>query len=420
MQVKKLRFMACVLAVSLLVASCAAAAPLTNNQHTSVGAVQTGAFAANVVPEGKSPITGLDWTGIYRPVMVQISNSAEARPHWNLSEADIVYESILWGPGHTRYSAIYSDNHPDFVGAVRSARWHHCELREEWDCPFVFWGGQSNKGTSIYDFFKDNGVLTSFRLDGTGRDGLGQSRVNSRVSPHNAVWNIAKVANEIWPDDPDTGKPYEPRVHAMRFSSTPSYGSDTAVEISIVYDSQLKDGEEYAPHYVYDADSDTYEINSRFTGRDKPEYAPSYTYNAATKLYERWYCGEKMIDGQSDKRIVAANVIVQYTPLYYYNNSPSRPVITTTGGGVMDAFIAGRHIRGTWVRSSLSDRTVFLDPSGEEITLLPGKTFIQILPNTMEYTYTRADGSVANVTIGYEVEGIYMDTEEGDAELDNM
>ena len=98
---------------------------MTYNQLTVPAAYTTGAYGVNEVPEGKSPTTGLDWEGEYRPVLVQISNSDGARPHWNMSEADIVYESLLWGPGHTRYSCLFNDNHPEFVGAVRSARLHH-------------------------------------------------------------------------------------------------------------------------------------------------------------------------------------------------------------------------------------------------------------------------------------------------------
>ena len=46
----------------------------------------------NLVPEGKSPTTGLDYEGEYLPIMVSIGNNSAARPQWGLSKADIVYE----------------------------------------------------------------------------------------------------------------------------------------------------------------------------------------------------------------------------------------------------------------------------------------------------------------------------------------
>ncbi|HIT69578.1 MAG TPA: DUF3048 domain-containing protein, partial [Candidatus Aphodomonas merdavium] len=130
---KLLRILTFTVIISLVLGVTAVAAPMTNNKLTMPSAYTTGAYGVNEVPEGKSPTTGLDWEGEYRPVVVQISNSAEARPHWNMSAADIVYESLLWGPGHTRYTLVFNDNHPDYVGAVRSARINHCQIRQEWD-----------------------------------------------------------------------------------------------------------------------------------------------------------------------------------------------------------------------------------------------------------------------------------------------
>jgi len=380
----------------LLIASTAVAAPMTNNSITSVTALNTGAFGANTVPDGISPTTGLESDKPYHPIAVQISNSAEARPHLNLSLADIVYESIVWGPCHTRYTAIFNDNHPEMVGAVRSARIHHVELRQEWDCPFVFWGGQEATGTSIYDLFNTYDVGKEFMFNGNGTHSSASAlstalyRISTRVSPHNAVANLAVLEAEAWPTDED-GNPYEPKNHAFKFSDTPTEGMDSAVKIELSYDS------------------------------DNNDYMPSYTYNADKKVYERSYNGEPQIDGATNERIVASNVIVQFVNSSYFNGNASRPVISTIGGGVMDAFINGQHIRGSWVRKSANERTVFLDMNGEEITLLPGKTFIQLIPTTMTYTYTRADGSVADVDLGYEVNEIFLDTSTIESEdIDNM
>ncbi len=163
---KTLRMLAACLLLTLVVSSVAVAAPMTSNQTTMPHSYQTGVASIIEVPEGKSPVTGLDFDGLYRPMVVQISNSAEARPHWNLSEADIVYESIYWGPAHTRYTAIYNDNHPDYVGSIRSARVNHCEIRQEWDAPFVYFGGQEDPGTSILDYFKQQGVERKFLING--------------------------------------------------------------------------------------------------------------------------------------------------------------------------------------------------------------------------------------------------------------
>ncbi|MDL2318638.1 DUF3048 domain-containing protein [Eubacteriales bacterium OttesenSCG-928-A19] len=387
MLTKKSRLLTLCLLVALASSSIAMAAPMTSNPDTMPKAYTTGAHSANEVLPGKSPITGLDWEGDYRPLVVQISNSKEARPHWNFSEADVVYESIYWGPGHTRYTAIYSDNHPDYVGSIRSARVSHCEIRQEWDAPFVFFGGQDTSGTSIYDFFKANGVDAQFRIDGT-KGGQGFSRESTRVNPHNAVADLAAMVANSWPTKED-GSPYEPKMHAYRFSTTPTYGADTAKEIHVIY--------------------------------DESDYYPHYTYNASERVYERWYNGEEQYDGRSNKRIVASNVIVQYADLSYFQNSRSRPVINMVGSGVMDAFIDGRHIRGSWERKTMNDRTVFVDGNGEEITMLPGKTFIQVIPSSATFTYIRDDNTEVEMAFGTEpVPTATFDQTESDAEIDKM
>lgn len=388
MLTKKLRIMTLCLLVAIVGSSIAYAAPMTSNSNTMPKAYSTGAYTPNEVFPGKSPTTGMDTSNTkYRPVVVQISNSAEARPHWNMSEADVVYEAIYWGPAHTRYTLVYNDNHPDYVGSVRSARVYHCEIRQEWDAPFVFFGGQQSSGTDIYEFMKSNNVGLDFQFDGTRKNGGIFSRESTRVNPHNAVANLQMVFTDLWPKNED-GSEYEPKSHAFGFSNTPTYGADSAVEIHIPY--------------------------------DEKEYYPHYTYNASTREYERWYNGEEQMDGKSGKRIVASNVIVQFADLSYFQNSRSRPVIRLTGTGVMDAFIDGRHIRGTWSRASINDRTVFTDMNGEELKMLPGKTFIQVIPTSSTYTYMRDDGTEMKMDYGAEVITATFNKDESDADMDKM
>ena len=62
--------------------------------------------------------------------------------------------------------------------------------------------------------------------------------------------------------------------------------------------------------------------------------------------------------------------------------------------------------------------------NGEEITLLPGKTFIQMVPSSFPgsdqaLSYTHADGTVENVDIGYEVPEAQIDVAD-ESELETM
>ena len=347
---------------------------------------QSRRFNDNPVAYGKSPTTGLDFSGEYKPVLVQISNGPQDRPQWNLSEADIVYESIYWGPSHTRYTAVYNDVHPEMVGPVRSARIQHVMLREEWDAPFIFWGGQKDPGTDIYNLMDQYKLNRAFRWDGTGGhflDYLTRSKGEyARPNPHNAIANIAGLVTNAWPTD------HVAKSHAFRFSDTIGAGYDTAVEIDVPY---LAD-----------------------------KYNPSYKYNAATGMYDRYYNGALQVDGHTKKQIVAANVIVQRQKLMFYNGTSSRPVYEVVGEGEADIFVDGQHIRGKWIRSSMDERTVFVNQMGVEVTLKPGKTFIQIIPNTLNYTYTTAEGS--KITQTYDPSRLTDDeiaeTDNDDSEID--
>jgi len=393
----------------LLISSAAFAAPMTSNSTTMPMSYSTGAHGANVTPAGKSPTTGLDWSGAYRPVFVQISNDPGARPHWNMSEADIVYEAIYWGPTYTRYSAVYSDNHPDYVGSIRSARVFHLQMREEWDCPMVFWGGQgwdskdnAPEVINIRTFFKTQNVPKEFQFSGAGggigvdtghvpvNDIFGRDPTAKRDLLHAAIVNLQYLVENHWPQNSD-GTPYAPKSHAFSFSSTPTRGQDTAVKVDIPYDGQTN------------------------------HYHPSYTFNAATRQYERWYNGEEQYDGKSGKRIVASNVIVQYCKLEFYSNSAQRPIMLMTNGGIMDAFIDGQHIRGSWVRNTLADRTVFLDMNGNELTFLPGKTFVQIVPEYQKgMTYVSADGAAHDFDMGTDIQAPLLDDPGDVSEMEKM
>ncbi len=60
-----------------------------------------------------------------------------------------------------------------------------------------------------------------------------------------------------------------------------------------------------------------------------------------------------------------------------------------------------------------------MDLNGEEITLKPGKTFIQLIASSDVYTITDANGKETEIDIGYEVKAVdYGDIDA--SELDNM
>lgn len=327
------------------------------------------ALAMEAVPPqsaaGLSPTTGLPTDKPYQPLLVILNNAAQARPLVNLSEADIVYETIIWGLGHTRYTAIYNDHHPEKVGSLRSSRYYHEILREEWDCPFVAIGISSESpnnngepaGAKIPVNFSFNGTRSTSRPYVWRDQSLG--------APHNVFANPALIVKDRWPDDPDNaGQPYAPRAPLFQFSDMPTKGTEIANAIEIHFEG----------------------IN-----QIAPNFLASYAYNPQTRAYERSDYGFPQIDRESGARIVANNVIIQFCAMTYYKNELSRPVINLLGIGRMDAFIDGTRVQGYWKRDTIDQQTQFYTKGGV-LQLQPGKTFIQIIPMSYSYDYDPASG----------------------------
>ena len=99
------------------------------------------------VPDG---YLGAAFTGDYQPIMVQISNAGggvnenskgePATAPINVQYGDVWYEACQASTSNgctlTRFSVVFSDVIPDWVGFVRSTRLTHCRIRQEWDCAF--------------------------------------------------------------------------------------------------------------------------------------------------------------------------------------------------------------------------------------------------------------------------------------------
>ncbi len=316
-----------------------------------------GNFAANPEIAGQSPTTGLEWTGRYMPMLVQIDNEdggIGVRAPWGASYADIIYETPLHKVGHTRLSFLFNDTVPESVGPVRSARMTHAELREEWDAAFLFYGGQEYKGTNINDVFSKTGANKKGILF-SGMVGEGKAwkkyytRVPKLAGPHNVDANV-KAMQDLTPADfKAPSRPY------LFTDDLPELG-DFATDISIT----LK----------------------------LPEYSSSFMYDSDANVYYRFVGGNPYVDKATGDQLSFANLIIQRTEVTFYHDIPDRPVTVNVGSGNADIFIGGRYIPGYWMRTGMDQRTVFFDQDGNELKLQRGKTFISMLDYSTPVSYT--------------------------------
>lgn len=330
----------------------------------------------NEMQEGISPTTGrvledveqiegfagLAVTGRYMPMLVQIDNfSGGVTPtctHWGVSYTDLIYETPLYSSGETRLSFLFSDQIPDSVGPVRSARLGHVWLREEWDAGFLYYGQQEAEKTNAKAEINKLGVwgkgLAFSGIVSAGKPWKKYYTTRAGMkSPHNMDGNVSAMYDLIDPD-------FQPRNHTFLFTEEQHQG-ELADTISINTGNKL-----YSSILTYDADSNLY---YRFVGEEQTPYQ----------------------DMDTGEQIGFSNVILQFTEVDYYGSDA--PVTYVVGkkyfkrkgsneiSGNADYFIDGVHLKGCWGRESMESRTVFYTEDGQELQLQPGRTLIVVVDN---------------------------------------
>ena len=299
----------------------------------------------NLVPEGKSPTTGLDYEGEYLPIMVSIGNNDAARPQWGLSQADIVYEYLMEGQSITRYNAIFSDNKPEEVGPIRSCRVPFVNELASWQgMPLVFYGGNNASAPyNPYTRLEENGIDAVLQMDGLGGTYSKYFwRDPSRSAPHNVLVDLSRIAEEV----------ELPAVERIKHFAFAEDAADALTEQAL-------------------------SLEVFFTPSSKKAFA-SFVYNEELGAYERYISGEKSEDHEGEQ-ILANNVIIRYTEYSVYNVSPPMLDTEPVGSGDAEYYIGGKRMTGTWVRESLESPVVYLDSQGQEMVFQPGKTWIEMV-----------------------------------------
>jgi hypothetical protein len=100
--------------------------------------------------------------------------------------------------------------------------------------------------------------------------------------------------------------------------------------------------------------------------------------------------GKAQVDAADGKRVVARNVIVLWMALSYDPESEPghrRPVLAQIGTGTAWVFRDGTVIKGTWAKKDAGDLTRLYDSAGNEISLVRGRIFIQVVATGTKVTY---------------------------------
>ncbi len=311
------------------------------------------------VAEGNTSITtGLSTDKDPTIMVVQLDNQPGARPQKGIGSADIVYEIELYRGGATRYTAVFNDNIPEEVEAVRSTRIVNAMVFSDYCGAFVYYGARVVEGNSAIDFmnsskFKEavgdsaryNGIWVGCRDNECNTDGASKFyRDGRRVAPHNVIAKLQEL----------------------------SALTDWA-EISCK--SPLKFRSEFKVPEGEDVTSFAIDYGSR-------SYAPSYVWDPSLNRYQRLYNNKPFTDGATGEQIYVDNIIVQHVRSSWHDGSSEGPVVEMVDENVCDYFVGGKHFTGTWKRDELKHHTVYYDENGKKVKFNPGVTYVQIFKDS--------------------------------------
>jgi hypothetical protein len=305
-------------------------------------------------PTGIAPLDGMQAEASKAdrlPLAVMIDDNIVARPQSGFSKASIVYQAPADG-GEDRYMLVFQEQDAADIGPVRSGRPYFVNWAAEYRAGFGHYGGDAKTLAYIPTI---TGKLI-YNLDAMFGSGSAYHRIGSRTAPHNGYTNTAALyataAKHGYPASMVGGLATRPFAGDLPASERPSGGS-----IRIPYNTGVT----------------------------------SYTYDPAANQYLRFVAGKPQTDALDGSRVTARNVVVLYMGLSIDPESEPghhRPVLAQIGSGKAIVFRDGKAFPGTWRKRDAGDLTRFYDSSGNEISLVRGRIFIQVVPTGTNVTYT--------------------------------
>ncbi len=310
-----------------------------------------------------------------RPLGIMIENHKEARPQSGLSFADVVYEAVAEG-GITRFLSVYYCKDAPTVGPVRSARVPFITmLREYGDYPLYAHVGGANC----------DATTGSGCANGAPADALGLIR--------KLGWEVYNDMNQFGVPFPYFWRDYErlpnrATEHTV-YSSTSKlwqYAKDKRKLTNVDEEGQKWNKTFTSWKFKDDAKAadrgQVSTITFGFWNSFASDFQVIWKYDPATNSYKRTNGGQPHIDKDTGKQLETKNVIVIFAKESPANDGyeGGHILYKLTGTGDGQLFQDGKKIEITWEKEDPESRMTFYDADNQEISIVRGQVFVEILP----------------------------------------
>ena len=293
-----------------------------------------------------------------RTLAVKIDNAPAARPHYGISQADMVWELLVEG-FITRLATYYHSQDPQTIGAVRSVR-----FSDRYTTPMVRGSLVFSGASQLMEGLVRGDIASGLYVGVSPQLGQGnafyRSGVDGKVVPHNLFTSSAALraaTSEVGGGgsvDVPSWDFLAPGAHAATVGGF--LGSVGASTLTIPYRADAR------VRYDYDANANVY---------------LRYQSNGARFVLE--------VDAANGAWIMAKNIVIIRTDVVVTNvvddagGAPSLDM-RMTGSGPATIFRDGLRQDGTWSRANLIDPFVFTNQYGHKMYLSPGQTWVHVLP----------------------------------------
>lgn len=310
--------------------------------------------------------TGLpcpDWKR--RPIAVMLGSDPIARPLSGMAEADLVIEMPALTNNVTRQMAVYQCGHPKEIGGVRSARHDYLFLAKGLDAVIAHWGGSYHALNRIRGEFFPNGAKVYESIDALGNPFGAYYRISRLQAPYNGyttydrLWEaLGKLGYRT--QSTGQGYPHRPELpRAQRGQGTLDVGWPGSMRVR-------------------------------------------YVYNPETNVYERFWGGQRHVDGVGNQPVNPRVVVIMHAEQRLAQGAGGYNDVDVEGTGKAEVYQNGQVLQGTWQKSDIrkEDPLTFKTTLGETIEFVPGQVWIHVVDSRTPVTWASGTEAPAEAQTG--------------------